>query len=173
MNDRVSKSASKDSAPKGQEQREHFRVNAEIRISAVALGEASAKPWAYCEEGGISPLIGPGEEALAKAQERLKTQPLRKVNLSAGGFRTGYGGETAWDRAPEVGKGDPLSVVLELQLPGELEAILVHLVARVVWVEQTAKWTYMAAKFDRVPTGVERVLTQFIMEVERRRLRPS
>ncbi|MFA9461454.1 PilZ domain-containing protein [Thiohalorhabdus methylotrophus] len=173
MNDQASNSSGKDAAPKGAEQREHFRVNADLRISVAPLGEDNRKPWAHAEEGGISPLIGPSEPELKDARERIQVQPHRKVNLSAGGFRTGFGGDAAWDKAPEVAKGDRVSVALELQVPEETGVSYVHLPATVIWVEHTSKWVYMACQFARMPTGVERVLTQFVMEVERRRLRPS
>ena len=175
MNDRAKKPSGGEAEKSGREKREHFRVNAEIRVSVVPLEEGQSKPWAYSENGGISPIIAPSEEDLAYAKERICCQSARKVNLSAGGLRTGYAVEDPSDPPPEVEAGAAVSVVLELRVASgeDDEVTLVHLPAHVVWVESTMKWTHMAVQFGRMPTGVERVLTHFVREMERRRLRPS
>ena len=160
-------------APAGAERREHFRVNAEIRLSVLPQDEGGRRPWAYAEDESISPLIGPRDEELREAYQRLRGQRRRQTNLSAGGLRAGYrvGDET--ERVPQVAHGDPVSVLLELSFADEPDYTLVHAPAWVVWVDQTMKWQYMGCQFARIPTGIERVLSQFVMEVERRRLRPT
>lgn len=160
-------------AQSGAERREHFRVNTEIRVSVLVQEEGGRRPWAHAEDNSVSPLIGPHEEELSEAFQRMRGQRRRQTNLSAGGLRVGYrlGEEVA--KPPEADHGQAVSVLLELGFAEEPEYTLVHVPAWVVWVDQTMKWKYMGCQFARIPTGVERILSQFVMEVERRRLRPT
>lgn len=157
----------------GAERREHFRVNAEIRLSFQLQSEGGRRPWAYAQDESISPLIGPGDEELAEAQKRLQGQPRRHTNISAGGVRVGFRTGDDTETALQVSPGDPLSVLLELSFPDESGFTLVHMPAWVVWVDETLKWQYVGCQFARIPTRIERIVSQFVMEVERRRLRPK
>jgi len=157
----------------GAEKRQHFRVNTELRIRVQAVGEGKVRPWAYASGGGVSPLVGPPEEERDTALEQVQLEPFRPVNLSAGGVRVGYRLEGEDERIPHVTGGDAVSALIELGFAGEPEFTLVHIPATAVWVDATMKWTYMAFQFGRIPSPVERSLSQFVMEVERRRLRGS
>ena len=160
-------------APSGAERREYFRVNTELRLSLQPQEVGGRRPWAYADDESISPLIGPRDEELRDAYQRLRGQRQRQTNLSAGGLRAGYRVGEAGDQVPEAVHGEALSVLIELSFPGEPEYTLVHVPAWVVWVDQTMKWKYMGCQFARIPTGIERIVSQFVMEVERRRLRPT
>ncbi|MFB6261522.1 MAG: PilZ domain-containing protein [Thiohalorhabdaceae bacterium] len=162
-----------DPVPSGAERREHFRVNTEIRVSILPEDEGGRRPWAYAGDASISPLIGPHEEELAEAHQRLRGQHRRQTNLSAGGLRAGFPLGDSTQAAPHVDNGDPVSVLLELSFPDGDGFTLVHTPAWVVWVDQTLKWQYVGCQFSRIPAGIERILSQFVMEVERRRMRPT
>ncbi|MEF8793960.1 PilZ domain-containing protein [Thiohalorhabdus sp.] len=159
--------------PSGVERREHFRINTEIRLSILAQDAGTRRPWAFAENENISSLIGPRDDELAGAYQRLRGQRRRQTNLSAGGMRAGFPGGDSTRTAPNVTRGDQVSVLLELSLPEEKGFTLVHTPARVVWVDQTLKWQYVGCQFGSIPTGIERLFSQFVMEVERRRLRPT
>lgn len=160
-------------SPTGAERREHFRVSADIRLSIRPQDEGGRRPWAYAENGSISTLIGPREEELTDAHRRLRGQHRRQINLSAGGLRAGFRVGDPSEAAPDVKHGDAVSALLELSFPEGPGFTLVHTPAWVVWVDQTMKWEYLGCQFSRIPTGIERILSQFVMEVERRRLRPT
>jgi c-di-GMP-binding flagellar brake protein YcgR len=158
-------------APEGAERREHFRVNTTLRVSVDPLGGARSQAWAYSESRRLSPVVQPDKASLKQAAAALKGASRRQVNLSAGGMRIGYrfgeeGGLKA-DRGMEVG------LTLGMTFGDDEGVTIVFLPAWVVWMEQTAKWQYMGFQYARMPTAVERVLSQYVMEVERRRLRPT
>lgn len=158
----------------GPEQRQHFRINAELRISVAPVeGKEQPEVWAYSEEGAVSPLVAPKRFQLRKARTRIQEEQQRPVNISAGGMRAGFGPEAGDRKTPQVEAGDQVGVLLELKTEEDEKGTLVHVPGVVVWVENTPRWVYMAFKFGEMPDGIERVLSQFVTETERRRLRSS
>ena len=158
----------------GPEQRQHFRINAELRISVASLeGKEQPEIWAHAEEGGVSVLVAPKRFQLRKARTRIGEEQPRPVNISAGGMRAGFGPEAGDRETPQAEAGDPVGILLELKTEEDEKGTLVNIPAEVVWVENTPRWQYMAFKFGEMPAGIERVLSQFVTETERRRLRSS
>lgn len=159
-------------APDGQERRAHFRVNTSIRVHVTPHADAQARAWAYSETRRLAPVVQPDKAALKKAAAELKEVSTRQVNMSAGGVRVGY--RLGTEQGLKLERGQEVGLTLGLSFgDGEGGLTVVFLPAWVVWMEQTAKWQYMGFEFARMPTAVERVLSQFVMEVERRRLRPT
>ena len=92
--------------------------------------------------------------------------------MSAGGVRIGY--RLGTEEGLKLERGQEVGLTFGLSFgEGESGLTIVFVPAWVVWMEQTAKWQYMGFQFARMPTAVERVLSQYVMEVERRRLRPT
>lgn len=157
-------------APDGEERRAHFRVNTSIRVHVAPHVQARAGAWAYSETRRLAPVVQPAKETFKKAAAELKDASTRQVNLSAGGVRLGY--RLGTEQGIKLERGQEVGLTLGLSF-GDGEVTLVFVPAWVVWMEQTAKWQYMGFQFARLPTAVERVLSQYVMEVERRRLRPT
>lgn len=159
-------------APEGEERRAHFRVNTNIRVYVTPHADAKARAWAYSESRRLAPVVQPGKDVLKKAAAELKEASTRQVNLSAGGIRIGY--RLGTEQGLKLDRGQEVGLTLGLSFgDGESGVTIVFVPAWVVWMEQTAKWQYMGFQFARMPTAVERVLSQYVMEVERRRLRPT
>lgn len=155
----------------GAENRAHFRVNADLRLHIAPASRGLKRPWVHSDQNRFSPLIGPPEDDLQYANERLREEAWRVVNISAGGMRVGYRRTGEETHVPNVDAGQEVSIVMQIQSPEQEERMLVHVRARVVRVDDTQKWRYIALEYAHLPSAVERILAQTVQEEERRRLR--
>jgi hypothetical protein len=155
----------------GAENRQYFRVNADLRLHMISASRGLKRAWVHSDRNRFSPLIGPPGEDLEQANERLREEPWRVVNLSAGGMRVGYRRTGEETHVPNVDPGQEVSIVMELDPSEEEERLLLHVRARVVRVDDTEKWRYIAVQYVQLPSAVERILSQTVLDEERRRLR--
>lgn len=158
------------------ERRGHFRVNTQVPLDIRLLSEDDrARPWMHSDhKGSVPPVVQAPAEQLEAAREALDEAMPTPVNLSAGGVRigvrTGEQGDAALQASNE---GDRWQVRLKLGFEGEKPYGLLQVAGRTVWADRTpdGKVVYVGIEFQRMPDPVERLLAQFVLEVERRRLR--
>ena len=158
------------------ERRSHFRVNTQIPLDLQLLGEDDrARPWIYSEQkDSTPPVVQAPAEQLAAAREVLADATPQAVNLSAGGLRIGERtGERGDPALQSSDTGDRWQVRMQLGFEGEKPYGMLQVAGRTVWADRTpdGKVVYVGIEFQRVPDPVERMLAQFVLEVERRRLR--
>jgi hypothetical protein len=158
------------------ERRSHFRVNTQVPLDIRLLGEEDrTRPWVYSEtKDSVPPVVQAPAEQLEAARESMKDAVPRALNLSAGGLRLG---EPISDRGDPAlmasDTGDRWQVRMQLGFEGEKPFGLIQVPGRTEWADRTpdGKMIYVGIEFQRVPDPVERLLAQFVLEVERRRLR--
>lgn len=158
------------------ERRRYFRVNSALPVDLKLLGEEDrARPWMHADhKESVPPVVQAPPEQLQAAREALDEATPTPLNLSAGGLRLGERTDERGDPAlTATDTGDRWQVRLLLGFEGEKPYGWVQLPGRTVWADRTpdGKMVYVGIEFQRMPDPVERLLAQYVLEVERRRLR--
>jgi hypothetical protein len=158
------------------ERREHFRVNTTIPLAIQPLEEGErVRPWLYSEaKDAVPPVVQAPADQLQEARAELEEAVPVPVNLSGGGLRMGV--QTGENADPALTGSEPEDrwrIRMLVGFEGEPPYGLIQVPGRTVWADRTpdGKVVYVGLEFQRVPDPVERLLAQFVLEVERRRLR--